>query len=54
MGTNGKISHGGVWNNNIIAQKIEDKALNLPPPPCLPYGIKKIPHVFVADDAFAL
>ena len=53
-GTNGRVSEGGVWNKCGIAQFIEDGSIVLPPPECLPFGIKRVPYVFVRDDAFAL
>lgn len=54
VGTNGRVSDGGVWNKCTLSQGIEDGSVSLPPPKCLPYGVAKIPHVFVSDDAFAL
>ena len=54
IGTNGRVSDGGVWNKSMIAQMIENEQIELPPAKCLPFGSKKLPHVFVADDAFAL
>jgi len=54
VGTNGRVSDGGVWNKCTLSQGIEDGSVSLPPPKCLPYGVAEIPHVFVGDDAFAL
>ena len=54
VGTNGRVSDGGVWNKCALSRGIEDGGVSLPPPKCLPYGVAKIPHVFVGDDAFAL
>ena len=54
VGTNGRVSDGGVWNYCGIAQSIEDGSIVLPPPECQPCGITKVPYVFVGDDAFAL
>ena len=54
VGTNGRVSDGGVWNKCTLAQKLCNDELHLPPPKCLPFGIEKIPYVFVADSAFAL
>ena len=54
VGINGKVSDGGVWNNYGIVQSIEDGSIVLPSPECLPFGIKKVPYVFIGDDAFAL
>ena len=54
VGTNGRVSDGGVWNKCSLSQAIEDGTISLPPPKCLPGGVTKVPHVFVGDDAFAL
>ncbi|XP_068723526.1 uncharacterized protein [Montipora capricornis] len=54
IGTNGKLSDGGVWNKCSLSQAMEDGRISLPPPKCLPHGVQKLPHIFVADDAFAL
>ena len=54
VGTNGRISDGGVWNKCGLAKSIGDETILLPPPQCLPFGVKELPYVFVADDAFAL
>ena len=53
IGTNGRVSDGGVWNKSKIEQMIENKQIELPADRCLPFGSKKLPHVFIADDAFA-
>ena len=54
VGTNGRISDGGVWNKCGLAGAIEDGSLSLPPPKLLPYGTEPLSHVLVGDDAFAL
>ena len=54
IGTNGRISDGGVWNKSSLAHAIENRDLCLPEAKCLPYGVIRVPHVFVGDDAFAL
>ena len=54
VGTNGRVSDGGVWNKCGLSQAIEDGIISLPPPKCLPNGDTEVPHVFVGDDAFAL
>ena len=54
VGTNGRISDGGVWNKCGLSKAIENNSLSLPKPKCLLYGTKEVPHVFVGDDAFAL
>lgn len=53
IGTNGRISDGGVFNNTKFFKKFERGLLNLPnPSPVI--GEAPIPFVFVSDDAFAL
>ncbi|XP_067055962.1 uncharacterized protein [Acropora muricata] len=54
VGTNRRVSDGGVWNKCGLSQAIEDGIISLPPPKCLPNGDTEVPHVFVGDDAFAL
>ena len=54
VGTNGRISDGGVWNKCSLSQGIQDGTVSLPPPKCLPHGVTEVPYVFVGDDAFAL
>ena len=59
VGTNGRVSDGGVWNKCSLSQSIEDGVISLPPPKRLPsdsvFGLtEEVPHVFVGDDAFAL
>ena len=54
VGTNGRISDGGVLNKCSLSRGLEDGSVSLPPPKCLPFGVAQLPHVFVSDDAFAL
>ena len=54
VGTNGRVSDGVVWNNCGLIMAIEVGTVILPPPKCLPFGVQKLPYVFVGDDAFAL
>lgn len=54
VGTNGRISDGGVWNKCGLAGAIEDDSLSIPPPKLLPNGTEPLPFVLVGDDAFAL
>ena len=54
VGTNGHVSDGGIWNKSSFCKSIENGEINLPPQSCLPFGVKEIPYVLVADDAFAL
>ena len=51
VGTNGRVLDGGVWNKCRMTQDIEDGSIILPPPQCLPFGVIKVPYVFVGDDA---
>ena len=54
MGINRRVSDGGAWNKCGLAPTIKDGSVALPAHKCLPFGFKKVPHVIVADDAFAL
>ena len=54
VGTNGRVSDGGVWNKCGLSQAIDEGAISLPPPKCLPFGVTEVPRVFGGDDAFAL
>ena len=65
VGCQGRISDGGVYRNSQFYKMLCDKKLNLPPARALPRSThpfwqtssdssKKIPMVFVADDAFPL
>ena len=54
VGTNGRVSDGGVWSTCSLARKIENNPNFLPPPRGLPSGSDEVSFAFVADDAFAL
>ena len=54
VGTNGRISGGGLWKKCSLSRGLEDGSVSLPPPKCLPFGVAQLPHVFVGDDVFAL
>ena len=54
VGTNGRISGGGLWNKCSLSRGLEDGSVSLPPPKCLPFGVAQLPHVFVGDDVLAL
>ncbi|XP_065067694.1 uncharacterized protein LOC135693217 [Rhopilema esculentum] len=41
VGTNGRISDGGVWNKCSLAKAIEDKKIDFPVPKYLPHGAKR-------------
>lgn len=54
IGTNGRVSDGGVWNKCCLLKSLENGSLNIPEPKPLPHGTDPVPHVLVGDDAFAL
>lgn len=54
IGVNGRISDGGVINHTKFGKAIAQKTLGIPEPATLPNSQKKLPFVFVADDAFAM
>ena len=54
IGTNGRISDGGVWNKCSLCKAITGNKLNIPDAEPLPSRNTPIPYVFVADDAFGL
>ena len=54
IGTNGRISDGGVFRNSALAQALEHDDLNIPDPAPLPKRTMKVPYVIVADDTFPL
>lgn len=54
IGSQGRISDGGVLRNSILWQKISENNLNLPTPYPLPGSDEPLPYVFLCDGAFAL
>ena len=54
MGTNGRVSDGGVWGKCDLKNAIENGVLGIPSPDVLPGSDKIVPHVIVADEAFGL
>ena len=55
IGTNGRVSDGGVWSKCSLANNLANgNALNLPPPKCLSFGMQKVPYGLAGDDAFTL
>ncbi|XP_067633699.1 putative nuclease HARBI1 [Eurosta solidaginis] len=54
VGTNGRVSDGGVIKNTEFGRAIYRKALPLPTPTQLPNSDKVVPYVFVADNAFQM
>ena len=54
VGTNGKVSDGGVWNKCGLKAALENNTLNLPAPEPLPGREVPLPYVVVADEAFGM
>lgn len=54
VGRNGRFSDGGVFNRCTFGQAMDTNQLCLPPPKALPNRELPVPHVLVADDAFAM
>lgn len=54
VGTNGRISDGGVFRNSSLANALQDDFLGLPAPRLMNDGESLLPYVIVADDAFPL
>jgi len=54
IGSQGRISDGGVFRNSSLWQKMSSDSLNLPMPSPLPGSNKDTPYVFLGDGAFAL
>lgn len=54
VGTQGRISDGGVFRNTYLFKQIDANQMMLPPDIPLPKREKPMPYVFVADDAFPL
>lgn len=54
IGTNGRISDGGVYGNSTFATALANDSLNLPNAHPLPESQTPTPYVLVADQAFAL
>lgn len=54
VGSNGRISDGGVFRKSSFYEALTKNQLNIPPPDPLPSRTVPVPYVLVADDAFAL
>ncbi|GFW89955.1 protein ALP1-like [Trichonephila clavipes] len=54
VGTNGRVSDGGVWGKSKLRQAITNGDMNIPEAAALPGSASKLPFVIVADDAFPL
>jgi hypothetical protein len=53
IGSYGRVSDGGVFNNSSLGQALKNNSLNIPPPGSVTDTIS-LPFVVLADDAFAL
>lgn len=54
VGTNGRVSDGGVYQQSSLATAVGQNRLKFPEDKCLPGRNKPVPHVIVADAAFPL
>lgn len=54
VGTNGRISDGGVLFYTTFLEMYEKGELNLPTPLAVPKSSTDFPYVFISDEAFAL
>ncbi|GFU01491.1 protein ALP1-like [Trichonephila clavipes] len=54
VGTNGRVSDGGVWGKSKLRQAITNDDMNIPEAAAVPESASKLPFVIVADDAFPL
>lgn len=54
FGTNGRISDGGFLNNTKFYEKFQNGDLKIPDMETVKDTSRKLPYVFVADDAFPL
>lgn len=54
FGTNGRVSDGGVLQNTEFFKKLQSNSLNIPGEKEVSNNSRKLPYVFVADDAFPL
>lgn len=54
VGTQGRISDGGVFKDTQLYHQLQNRNLNIPPPQVLPGREKAIPYVILGDEAFAL
>lgn len=54
VGTNGRVSDGGVIQETDFYDKLENERLNIPPPANFTNSQICAPYVFIGDDAFQL
>ena len=54
VGTNGRVSDGGVWGNSTLCHSLKNSTAGLPPDTKLTDSNRTLPYVLVGDDAFPL
>lgn len=54
VGTNGRVSDGGVWANSSLCARLQEGTIGLPADEQLSDSHRILPYVFVGDDAFPL
>ena len=54
IGDTGRKSDGSVYNNSHLGYAIENNLLHIPGPERFPNSDKRLPFVFIGDDAFGL
>ena len=54
VGTNGRVSDGGVWSECSLRKNLISGSIKLPSCRALPKSDKSAPYVFVGDDAFPM
>lgn len=54
IGTNGRISDGGIWNKLTLKRALEERSLHIPAARALPNIQNDFPFVLVGDEGFPL
>jgi hypothetical protein len=54
VGSMGRFSDGSIFSSSVLANKLNEQTLQIPPPALLPIFEQPLPYVFVGDDAFTL
>jgi hypothetical protein len=54
VGSVGTFSAGSIFSSSVLAEKLNKRTLQVPPPPLLPNFEQPLPYVFVGDEAFPL
>ncbi len=54
VGTNGRVSDGGVWDKCGMKKCIANGSLQIPDPSAPPGGDSELPYVIVGDQGFGL